>query len=385
MHSIYRIRPLLAAVVLLCAAGGSAAAELKIGVAEALTGPAGQYGLSIRNGFQLAADEINAAGGIGGNKISMVIEDEQGKKEQAIDVFKKLIFQDKVLMVFGPTLSNSAQAADPIAQGAKVVAFGTSNTADGITSIGDYVFRNSVTEADVLPETLRVAVKHAGIKKVAVLYGNDDVFTKSGYDAFKKALDDLKIAVTTTETFAKGDVDFKAQLTKIKASNPDAIVLSALIAEGAPIMVQARNLGIDLPFIGGNGMNSVKIFDLAKDKSDKLWVGSPWSLNNQTPENSRFVVAYTQKYKSAPDQFAAQAYDAMQIVKQAFAKVKLSGNLEADRKAIRDALPAVTYTGATGPFKFRQAMTKDGKPAGYDAQQAAIVAVTKGGKYSIEK
>ena len=211
------------------------------------------------------------------------------------------------------------------------------------------------------------------------------MFTKSGYDAFKKALDDLKIPVTTIETFAKGDVDFKAQLTKIKATNPDAIVLSALIAEGAPIMVQARSLGINVPFIGGNGMNSVKIFELAKDKSDNLWVGSPWALGSQTKENQHFVVAYTQKYKSAPDQFAAQAYDAMNIVAQALGKIKLSGNLETDRAALRDALPAVTWTGATGAFKFRQAMTKDGKPAGHDAQQAAIVSVTKGGKYSIEK
>ena len=361
------------------------AADIKLGAAEALSGPASQYGQSIKNGLQLAVDELNAAGGVKGNKISIQFEDEAGKKEQAIDVFKKLIFQDKVLMLFGPTLSNSAQAADPIAQAAKVVVFGTSNTADGITSIGDHVFRNSVTESDVLPETLRVAIKHANIKKVAVLYGNDDVFTKSGYDAFKKALADLKIPVTTTETFAKGDVDFKAQLTKIKASGADAIVLSALIAEGAPIMVQARQLGIDLPFIGGNGMNSVKIFDLAKGKSDNLWVGSPWALGNQTKENQHFVVAYTQKYKSAPDQFGAQAYDAMNIVATALGKIKLSGNLETDRKALRDALPAVTHLGATGPFKFRQAMGKDGKPAGYDAQQAAIVSVTKGGKYSIEK
>ena len=377
-----------ALITALAAAGmvmSAAAADIKIGAAEALSGPAGQYGQSIKNGFQLAADEINAAGGVKGNKIALQFEDEAGKKEQAIDVFKKLIFQDKVLMVFGPTLSNSAQAADPIAQAAKTVVFGTSNTADGITSIGDYVFRNSVTEADVLPETLRVAIKHAKISKVAVLYGNDDVFTKSGYDAFKKALETLKVPVTTTETFAKGDVDFKAQLTKIKASGADAIVLSALIAEGAPIMVQARQLGIDLPVIGGNGMNSVKIFDLAKDKSDNLWVGSPWALGSQTKENQHFVVAYTQKYKSAPDQFGAQAYDAMNIVAAALAKVKLTGNLEADRKALRDALPAATHTGATGTFKFRQAMGKDGKPAGYDAQQAAIVSVTKGGKYSIEK
>ncbi|MEO7009592.1 MAG: ABC transporter substrate-binding protein [Caldimonas sp.] len=363
----------------------AAAADLKIGAAEALSGPAGQYGQSIRNGLQLAADQINAAGGVSGNKIALLVEDEQGKKEQAIDVFKKLIFQDKVLMIFGPTLSNSAQAADPIAQAAKTVVFGTSNTAEGITSIGNYVFRNSVTEADVLPETLRVAIKHAHVKKVAVLYGNDDVFTKSGYDAFKKALDDMKIPVTTTETFAKGDVDFKAQLTKIKASQPDAIVLSALIAEGAPIMVQARNLGINVPIIGGNGMNSVKVFELAKDKSDNLWVGSPWSLNSQTKENQSFIAAYTQKYKSAPDQFAAQAYDAMNITAQALAKIKITGNLEADRLALRDALPQVTWTGATGAFKFSQAKGKDGKPAGHDAQQAAIVSVTKDGKYVIEQ
>ena len=364
---------------------GASAADIKIGVAEALSCGAAQYGVAIRNGLQLAADEINAAGGVNGNKLQLFVEDEQGKKEEAINVFKKLIFQDNVLMVFGPTLSNSAQAADPIAQAAKIVAFGTSNTADGITSIGDYVFRNSVTEADVLPETIKMAVKKSGIKKVAVLYGNDDVFTKSGYDNFKKALDDLKIPVTTTETFAKGDVDFKAQLTKIKAGNPDAIVLSALLAEGAPIMVQARQVGLNVPFIGGNGMNSVKVFELAKDKSDGLYVGSPWSASNASPENSKFLKAYSDKYKTAPDQFAAQAYDGMYIAAQALRQVKLSGNLAADRTALRDALPAVKWTGATGPFQFRRASDKAGKPAGYDAQQTPIVSVTKGTQFAIEK
>lgn len=365
--------------------GVAKADDIKIGVAEALSGGAAQYGLSIRNGFQLATDEINGAGGVGGKKIALVIEDEQGKKEEAINAFKKLIFQDKVLMVFGPTLSNSAQAADPIAQAAKVVVFGTSNTADGITSIGDYVFRNSVTEADVLPVTIKTAVKHSKIKRVAVLYGNDDVFTKSGYDNFKKALEDLKIPVTTTETFAKGDVDFKAQLTKIKATNPDAIVLSALLAEGAPIMVQARQLGINVPVIGGNGMNSVKIFDLAKGSSDGLWIGSPWSIENRTKENNSFIVSFTQKFKSTPDQFAAQAYDAMHIVAAALVKVKLTGDLNKDRAALHDALPNVKWTGATGPFRFRRTNDKAGKPAGYDAEQVPIISVTQANKYSIQK
>ncbi len=375
------------ALTLLAGAAGLAtaaqAADIRIGVAEALSGGAAQYGQSIRNGFQLAADEINAAGGVSGSKIALVIEDEQGKKEEAINAFKKLIFQDKVLMLFGPTLSNSAQAADPIAQAAGIVVFGTSNTADGITSIGDHVFRNSVTEADVLPVTLKAAVAHAHIKKVAVLYGNDDVFTKSGYDNFKRALDALHIPVTTTETFAKGDVDFKAQLTKIKATQPDAIVLSALLAEGAPIMVQARQLGLTLPFIGGNGMNSVKVFDLAKGASDDLWIGSPWSIENRAPANNSFIVAYTHRFQSAPDQFAAQAYDAMHIAVAALKKIKLGGDLTKDRAALRDALPGVKWDGATGAFTFRRATDKAGRPAGYDAEQVPIVSVTHAGRYEI--
>ena len=375
----------MAALATAAAALTAQAADIKIGVAEALSGGAAQYGTAIRNGFQLALDEVNGAGGVSGNKIVLVMEDEQGKKEEAINVFKKLIFQDNVLMIFGPTLSNSAQSADPIAQAAKTVAFGTSNTADGITSIGDYVFRNSVTEADVLPETLKIATKKAGIKKVAVLYGNDDVFTKNGYDNFRKALEDLKIPVTTTETFAKGDVDFKAQLTKIKASNPDALVLSALIAEGAPIMVQARQIGLNVPVIGGNGMNSVKVFELAKGASDGLWVGSPWSFQNATPENTKFIKAYTEKFGAPPDQFAAQAYDAFHIVAGTLKKMKLSGNLAADRSALQAALPTVKHTGATGPFEFRRVNDKAGKPAGYDAQQAPIVSVTRDGKFVIEK
>ena len=375
----------LAAFAAIGIAPAASAADIKIGVAEALSGGAAQYGISIRNGFQLAVDEINAAGGVNGSKIALVVEDEQGKKDEAINAFKKLIFQDKAVMLFGPTLSNSAAAADPIAQASRIVVFGTSNTADGITTIGDHVFRNSVTEADVLPVTIKIAAKVARIKKVAVLYGNDDVFTKSGYDAFKKALDDQKMPVTTTETFAKGDVDFKAQLTKIKATNPDAIVLSALIAEGAPIMVQARQLGMTLPFIGGNGMNSVKVFDLAKGASDGLWVGSPWSIENRTPANNSFIIAYTKKYSAPPDQFAAQAYDAMHIAAEALKKVKLSGDLAKDREAVQAALPAVKWTGATGAFAFRRVTDKSGKPAGYDANQEAIVSTTRGKNYEIEK
>jgi len=364
-----------------CLATTASAADIRIGVAEALSGPAAQYGVSAKNGFMLAAEQINAKGGINGNRITLVIEDEQGKKEEAINVFKKLAFQDKVLMIFGPTLSNSAFAADPIANQAKLVIFGTSNTANGITNIGPFVFRNSVMESDVLPYTIRAAVKRFNVRKVAVIYGNDDAFTRSGYDVFKQVLADQKIAVTDTETYAKGDVDFKAQLTKIKSSNPDAIVCSCLAEEAANIMIQSRGLGIKVPFIGGNGFNSPKLFEISRQAANDSIMGSPWSAENKTLANKAFMEAYQKKFSVAPNQFAAQAYDAMYIVAEALKKMTPGGDLAVDRLALRNALPAVQIDGATGKFKFRKAQPKNGKEGGYDADQSAIVNIAEGGRF----
>lgn len=380
MHPITKM---LVSVGALSCMGLAHGEDLKIGLAEALTGGAAQYGVAIRNGFQLAADEINAKGGVNGNPIQLVIEDEQGKKEEAINVFKKLIFQDKVLMIFGPTLSNSMFAAGPVANAAKVVAFGTSNTANGITDIGPYIFRNSVMESDVLPVTVATATKHYKLQKVAVIYGNDDAFTKSGYDVFKKVLEDQKLPVTTTETYVKGDVDFKAQLTNIKATNPDAVVCSCLAEEAANIMIQARGLGIKAPFIGGNGFNSPKLFDISKLAGEGTFVGSPWANTNPAPANQAFVAAYTKKYGGEPNQFAAQGYDALHLVAAALREVKLSGDLAADREALKNALPKATLNGATGPFKFRPAQTKTGKPGGWDADQKPFIYIVKGGKFTL--
>ena len=366
----------------------ASAADLKLGVAEALSGPASQYGVSAKNGFVLAAEQINAKGGINGSKIDLLIEDDQGKKEEAINVFKKLVFQNKVLMIFGPTLSDSAFAADPIANQAKVVVFATSNTANGISDIGPYIFRNSVMEADVLPATVHAAVKRFSIKKVAVIYGNDDAFTRSGYDVFKQVLAEQKIVVTNTETYAKGDVDFKAQLTKIKGGNsntPDAIVCSCLAEEAANIIIQSRGLGIRAPFIGGNGFNSPKLFDIARQAANDTIMGSPWSPENKTPANAAFMDAYQKKYGTPANQFAAQAYDALYIAAEALKKVHVTGAPDADRQALRIALPEVRFEGATGSFKFRKAVPKNGKEGGYDADQPVIVNIAEGGKFVLLK
>lgn len=370
-------RAFLFILFLSAAVGQSLAADIKIGVAEALTGPIAKYGVPIKNGFVLAAEEINSAGGINGNKVTLVIEDEQGKKEEAINVFKKFIFRDKVLAIFGPTLSNSAFAADPVANSAKTVVFGTSNTAEGITAIGPYVFRNSVAEADILPKVVNISKNKLGLKKVAIIYGNDDAFTKSGYDVFKKAADNEKLQVLTTETFAKGDIDFSAQLTKIKSLKPDAIICSALVEEAANIILQARKLGISdsIHFIGGNGFNASKLFEIAGKAANGAISGSPWFLDDTNPKNQAFVKAYRKKYNADPDQFAAQAYDALYIMAGAIKKTKLSGDIEKDRIALRDELAKVkNFSGVGGKFSFN---------SNRDAEQKGRVLIVKDRKFAL--
>ena len=360
-----------------------AANPIVIGVAEALTGPAAQYGVPIRQGLELAADEINAAGGIQGRPLQLLIEDEQGKKDQAISLYKRFIFRDRALVLIGPTMSNSMFAEGPVANAAHVVAFGTSNTASGITDIGPWIFRNSPMEQDVAPITLAQAVKHYKAHRVAIIYGNDDAFTRSSYDVFRKAVDQQGLVLTDTETYAKGDVDFKAQLTKLKASRPDAVICPCLAEEAANIMLQSRALGIQAPFIGGNAFNSPRLFEIARDAAEGTVVGSPWFDGNPSPVNTRFLAGYRKRFESAPNQFAAQSYDALRIVAEALRHVTLSDKLETDRLALRDALAQVRLEGATGHFEFKHAVSASGQPAGWDAAQTPFIYLVKGGRFTV--
>src|SRR4051794_23570056 len=165
----------------LAACGGAAAPatapppkEVKIGVVLSLTGDNSVYGNPQKNAIQLAVDEINAAGGVPGGKLTPVIEDDGGVKDKGITAFEKLIKTDNVLAIIGPTLSNTALATDPSAQQAGVPVLAVSNTAGGIVEIGDFIFRDSLAEAQVVPVTIKTAKDKLGLKKVAIMYGIDN-------------------------------------------------------------------------------------------------------------------------------------------------------------------------------------------------------------------
>jgi branched-chain amino acid transport system substrate-binding protein len=349
---ITRTLTLLALLALAPAPGLGADTKepVMLGAIEVLTGPASRYGLAIKNGFDLALDEINAQGGVlKGRKLALDYEDSAGSKDQAVNALRKLIGRDKVPMILGPTLSNEMFAAGPVANDRHVPILGTSTTANGITAIGPYVFRTSLPEADVVPVTLAAAQKKFGIKKVALLYGNDDAFTKSGYDVMKASLNKLGIEIVATETFGAKDADFSAQLTKIKSLSPDAVIVSALVEAASGILLEARALGFppEIRFIGGNGFNSPKLGEIAGAAADGTLVGSPWFIDKSDAANQKFVADYRTRFGGDPDQFAAQAFDALHIVALALDR---AGAAEPDK--IREALGGVKYSGVTGPFAF---------------------------------
>lgn len=339
----------------------------KIGVISYLSGPGAAYGEAITNGFNLALDEINEKGDV---KIELVIEDSAGKQEQALTVAQKLMSDDDIVALLGPTLSTEMNVVAPEADLNGIPIMGTSTTAAGIPQIGEYVFRNSLPESLAIPAALEKAVAAEDAKTVAILYGNDDLFTKSGFDTMKEEAENMGLDILTIETFQKGQSDYNAQLTKIKDLNPDLILASALYNEGAVIMDQARKMGIEVPFVGGNGFNSPQVIEIAGDAAEGLIVATPWFGDKDEPKVQEFVKKYEEEYGAKPDQFAAQAYDALYIMAEG---LKNAG--EADRDALRDALAEIKdLDGILGKFSF----DKDG-----DVVMEPTVLVIKEGKFQL--
>lgn len=331
-------------------AGGDAeksagAVEAKIGVIAWMTGSGAGYGEAITNGINLALEEINAKGEV---KIDLVVEDSAGKQEQALSAAQKLINSDNVTGLIGPTLSTEMNVVGPEADLAGVPTMGTSTTAQGIPEIGDYIFRDSIPESLAIPAAMQKAIDKYGVKKVAIMYGNDDVFTKSGFDTMKATAEEMGLEILTIETFQKGQSDYNAQLTKIKNLNPELILCSALYNEGAVIMDQARKMGLTVPFVGGNGFNSPEVIKIAGDAANGLIVATPWFGAKEDAKVQEFVKKYTEKFGKEPDQFAAQAYDGLYLFAEA---IKNAG--EADRDAVRDALAEIKdFEGILGVMSF---------------------------------
>ncbi len=293
------------------------AGTVKLGACLSLTGPAAVYGVQQKAGILAAVDELNRSGFLGGLKLAVVIEDDASTKEQGIAVFQRLIAREKVSAIIGPTLSNTATAADPLAQAAKVPVVAISNTAPkGITDIGDHVWRVSLTEGQVIPGALKRARERLGFQTAGVLYGNDDAFTQAGYGVMRSALEGMGVRIVGTQTFAKPDRDFNAQLTALIGLKPDILVVSALAENAAGIVAQARQLGWQGSILGGNGFNSAALPRNAGPAAEGVLVGTSWNRVSPDPANQAFLKLMASR-GAEPDQFCAQAYTGVLVIAEA--------------------------------------------------------------------
>jgi branched-chain amino acid transport system substrate-binding protein len=343
---------------------------IKLGAVETLTGDNASYGIPIRRGIELAVEEINAAKLLKGSQIQLLVMDDKADKQEGISVFTRLINEDKVSAIIGPTLSSTAFAADPIAQKSGVPVLGTSTTALGITAMGDHVFRDSLPQAAVIPGTLDKVVAKYKPKKAAMLFEATNEYSKSEADVFKAALAQHGIELAASESYSKGDSDFRTQLRKLNARRPDILVFCSLIGEAIPVLQQAREIGITQPIVGGNGFNNPNVLKNAKEAAEGLIVGSSWFIESKAPLSQKFVEAFRRKYGSDPDQFAAQGYAGAYIVATA---IRNAGS--AERSAIRDALARIQNLDTVlGKFSF------DGNR---DPQHPSTPLIVKDGRYTL--
>jgi branched-chain amino acid transport system substrate-binding protein len=358
------------------AGGGQAPkADVKVGVAISLTGAANVYGPIQKNGVELAAEQINKAGGIDGAQLKLVIEDDASARDQGITVFRKLITEEKVAAILGPTLSGTAAGAHPVAQASGVPVIAMSNTGVGIVGKCEYgpcdwIFRASLGEEAALPAAVKLAKEKLNLKKVVLMFESDQKFAADGAEIFKKAAADNGITITKTIQFTSKDVDFAPYVTQAKAENPDAILDSALAGTAVKVLQEVgKQFPGGLRVVGSNGFNSPAVIAGAGAAAQNMIVGTAWNKASSDKANQDFVTAYKAKFNADPDQFAAQAYTSLLVLAEGMKKAGNPNDRAALKKALEDVKELAT---PLGPFSFT---------AEHDVKQPVYVMTVQGGQF----
>jgi branched-chain amino acid transport system substrate-binding protein len=307
----------------------SATKSIPIGVAIAQTSNVALIGQEQITGVQIAEQFFNGKGGINGTPIKLILQDTGGDEQGAINAFNTLISQNKVVGIIGPSLSQQAFSADPIAERAQVPVIAPSNTAQGIPEIGEYISRVSAPTSIVAPNAVKAALKiNPKIKKVAVFYAQNDAYSKSETKTFQEAVKAQGLDLATVQKFQSTDTDFQTQATNALNLKPDLVILSGLVADGGNLVKQLRQLGYKGLIVGGNGQNTSNIFPVCQALCDGMIVAQAYSPELSNDINTTFREAYKKQKQKEPPQFSAQAFTAVQVFVEALkaldSKTKLS-------------------------------------------------------------
>jgi branched-chain amino acid transport system substrate-binding protein len=323
---------------------GQPSSEILVGEFGSLTGTTATFGISTRNGIDMAIDEVNKSGGLLGKNVRVIVEDDQGKPEEAQTVVTKLITRDQVIAVLGEVASSRTMAAAPVAQQNRIPMISPSSTNPKVTEIGDYIFRVCFIDPFQGLVMAKFAINTLKLKNVAILRDIKNDYSVGLADVFVDNFKKLGGNIVADESYSEGDTDFSAQLTSIKSKKPQAIFLPGYYTEVGLVARQAKKLGLNVPLMGGDGWDSPKLIEIGGADLNGSYYSNHYSVDDPSPAIQKFVGDYKTRYGAVPDALAGLGYDSAQVL---FDAIRRANSTEGSK--VRDAIAAtMDYPGVTG-------------------------------------
>lgn len=375
--SLFAAVALLGSVVSGC--GNQTSDTIKIGANLEMTGNNASFGKSASNGAKLAIKEINAKGGVMGKQLELVVADNKSEAAEAANAMQKLITQDKVLAVIAPIASSSVIAAAQVNQDNKVLAISPTASNPKVTvdpntgTVRDFMFRAAFIDPFQGSVMANFATKTLKAKTAALYIDNSSDYAKGLGQFFKETFIKNGGTIVAEEAYLAKDTDFKATLTKIKAVNPDVVFVPGYYQEVGMIVKQGREMGINVPMMGGDGWDSAKLPEIAGAQAlNNTFFANHYSPDDTSPAIKSFVEAYKKEYNETPDAFAALAYDATMMVIEAMKKANAL-----DTVKIKDELAKTKdYSAVSGTITLN---------ATHDAVKSAVIIEMKDGKQTFKE
>ncbi len=323
---------------------GAESGPILVGYYGDLSGRTSSFGQSTKNGVQMAADEINTAGGINGRQIQIIVEDDQGEPNKAATVVTKLVNQDQVHAILGEVASSNSLAAAPKAQEAKVPMISPSSTNPAVTQVGDYIFRVCFIDPFQGEVMAKFAANNLKAKRAAILYDFNSDYSRGLYQFFKRSFTGFGGEIVSEQSYTQGDRDFSGQLTAIRSANPEVIYVPGYYGEVGVIANQTKQLGIRAPLLGGDGWDAPQLWQLGGAALNGNYISNHYLVDDPSPAIQKFVADYRERFKILPDALAALGYDSMKVLADAITR---AGGTESAK--LRDAIAQTkNFPGVTG-------------------------------------
>ncbi len=343
---------------------------IKIGVFNSLTGGTATFGISSTQGIQMAADEWNARGGVLGKKIELIVEDDQSKPDEAALAVTKLINQNRVVGILGEVASSRTLAGAPIAQKAGVPLITPASTNPKVTQVGDFIFRVCYVDSFQGVVCARFATQNLGLKRLAILKDIKNDYSVGLAEYFKQNVLALGGEIVSEQSYSEGDTDFRAQITSMKATNPEGIFIPGYYTEAGLIAKQVREQNISAVLIGGDGWDSPRTPEIGGEAVEGAFFCNHYSADDTSQAVQGFVSRYKERHGYIPDAMAPLSYDAANLMLTAIQK---AGTTEG--RAVRDAIAMTQdFPGICGN------VTIDSER---NARKSAVMIEIKGGKFTV--